>query len=328
MQIVITADIEDSVDRERAEDVAIGYARMFGIKLKRECEDDCASRASSNPSPVTYFDKDGKSISSLYENATLNRNETIGEDSKCRTVATECEITLLPGQELVDVKGVKMAMYPVGYIPPTPELLYTAAIFGDQSAPVTVAVPAPPSADTTPPPAVVSALTTNAVPPAPLESAPQANVTASNPVTGVELDKDGIPWDARIHSTAKTKNADGSWRLKKGVGKEIVTLVKEELKGLMDAPIAAKPDTPPPVIPPVTEQPIIGAFPAFTRELAPHMRSVTNPEGKLTPEYLNELAKYLGVVNPQGEGMFSMLIHRPDAIPLMRAEIVKAIGEL
>lgn len=108
----------------------------------------------------------------------------------------------------------------------------------------------------------------------------------------------------------------------------MVALVKEELKGLLGTPIAAKPDTPPPVIPPVVEQPAIGAFPAFTRELAPHMRSVTNPDGKLTPEYLNELAKYLGVVNSQGDGMFSMLIHRPDAIPLMRAEIVKAIGEL
>lgn len=36
MEIVITADSNDSGDRDRAEDVAIGYARMFGIELQKK----------------------------------------------------------------------------------------------------------------------------------------------------------------------------------------------------------------------------------------------------------------------------------------------------
>lgn len=346
MEIVITADSNNSGDRARAEDVAIGYARMFGIELQKKvigggshaCQNhkqlvggvgsQCSNTFASSgaytetvePQPVI-----AGMIGAGGTEKTITPDFSAGQAPAVTVTPTDDEIILLAGQELVEVNGVKMAMYPVGY---TPEPLDTAAIFGDQTAPVTADVPPPPIVATTPPPAQAPAPTMNVAPPAPSESAPPANVTASNPVSGVELDKDGIPWDARIHSTAKTKNADSSWRLKKGVDKEVVALVKEELKGLMGTPIAAKPDTPPPVIPPASAPQVLAPFPAFTRELAPHMRSVTNPDGKITPEYLNELAKYLGVVNSQGEGVFSMLLHRPDAIPLMRAEIVKAIGDL
>jgi hypothetical protein len=48
-------------------------------------------------------------------------------------------------------------------------------------------------------------------------------------VPTLELDIHGLPWDERIHSSAKTKNADGSWRGKKGVSPTIITAVKAEL---------------------------------------------------------------------------------------------------
>lgn len=44
-------------------------------------------------------------------------------------------------------------------------------------------------------------------------------------VTTVELDKNGIPWDERIHAGTKRKNADGSWSLKKGVDKDLAAEV-------------------------------------------------------------------------------------------------------
>lgn len=57
------------------------------------------------------------------------------------------------------------------------------------------------------------------------------NSTGSGAVTTPELDSAGLPWDERIHAGTKRQNADGSWTLKKGVDKELVAQVIEELKG-------------------------------------------------------------------------------------------------
>lgn len=55
-----------------------------------------------------------------------------------------------------------------------------------------------------------------------------------------ELDADGTAWDERIHASTKAKNADGRWRLRKGVDKELVKQV-----------LATEPEVPaaPPVVP-------------------------------------------------------------------------------
>ena len=45
--------------------------------------------------------------------------------------------------------------------------------------------------------------------------------TTELPGEGVELDKNGVLWDERIHAGTKRKNADGTWSLKKGVDKEL-----------------------------------------------------------------------------------------------------------
>lgn len=60
---------------------------------------------------------------------------------------------------------------------------------------------------------------------------------------GVELDKNGIPWDVRIHSGGTNddgthkKNKDGSWAKKKGVDDLTVSNVTKELQNLMAAQI-------------------------------------------------------------------------------------------
>lgn len=64
-----------------------------------------------------------------------------------------------------------------------------------------------------------------------------AVVTVATP----ELDSAGLPWDERIHAGTKRQNADGSWTLKKGVDKELVAQVIEELKG---TPVTTTPATP------------------------------------------------------------------------------------
>ena len=64
-----------------------------------------------------------------------------------------------------------------------------------------------------------------------------------NGPAGVELDKNGIPWDARIHSGGRDeqgnpkKNADGSWAKKKGVDDLTKANITKELQNLMAAQI-------------------------------------------------------------------------------------------
>lgn len=74
--------------------------------------------------------------------------------------------------------------------------------------------------------------TTQAQPPAPGASAP----------SGVELDSRGLPWDARIHAKSGTgpggtKNADGTWRAKRGLNDAaLVARIEAELRAVMGAP--------------------------------------------------------------------------------------------
>jgi hypothetical protein len=51
-----------------------------------------------------------------------------------------------------------------------------------------------------------------------------------------QLDKDGLPWNQLIHSSTKALNNDGTWRVKRGVDKALVTKVTAELKQLMAIP--------------------------------------------------------------------------------------------
>ena len=46
----------------------------------------------------------------------------------------------------------------------------------------------------------------------------------------MELDSTGLPWDARIHAKTKTKTKLETWKLKKGVDKDLVAQVKTELE--------------------------------------------------------------------------------------------------
>lgn len=81
-------------------------------------------------------------------------------------------------------------------------------------------------AATTPvPPPPVPTAPVPAVPPAPAPAAPRAE--------NGELDKDGLPWDARIHSGSKERNKDNTWRQRRNLAEGVRETVEQELRALM-----------------------------------------------------------------------------------------------
>lgn len=68
-------------------------------------------------------------------------------------------------------------------------------------------------------------------PPVPVPSAPTA--PAASPSLA-DVDSTGLPWDERIHSGTKAKNADGTWRARRGMNDAAkVKEVEAELRALM-----------------------------------------------------------------------------------------------
>lgn len=67
------------------------------------------------------------------------------------------------------------------------------------------------------------------------------------PATGVTLDKSGLPWDDRIHSSNKAFVSDGTWRKRRGVEDALIAQVEAELKAIMNIPVAPVVPPPPPV---------------------------------------------------------------------------------
>lgn len=73
---------------------------------------------------------------------------------------------------------------------------------------------------------------------------PPPAATLSVTLGEVILDKANLPWDARIHASAKTFTAEGFWRKKRGAEDALVAEVEAELKALTPARVAAIPPPP------------------------------------------------------------------------------------
>ena len=177
-------------------------------------------------------------------------------------------------------------------------------------------------------------------PPPPATIIPQGPIS---PATGATLDKDGLPWDARIHASTKTFNADGTWRKKRGVETTLIQTVEGELKKLMAIPspaaAAPTPPVPPPPPGPATTQaapPPPG--PATTQAAPPPPANATEAElrmqfvalvgrasaaiqnGKLMEHELNSTCAFAGV------GSLPLLGNRLDLVPQVAATIDQIIA--
>ncbi len=162
-----------------------------------------------------------------------------------------------------------------------------------------------------------------AAPPAPPAPAPGMAAT----------DKQGIPWDPRIHATTKTFNADGTWRKKRGIEAATIATVEAELKALMaipspataappaptiPAPPAATQAAPPPPVPPAAgpnEAELRAAFVALIGKASAAIQS-----GKLQEHELASTCAFAGV------GSLPLLGSRLDLVPQVAAAIDQIIA--
>lgn len=167
---------------------------------------------------------------------------------------------------------------PEAPLPSAIDAHHAAAIARDQAAAAAVfggaVAQIPP-----PPPLNDAALSVSPPAATPLSAgtAPTAAAAASAP--GVEVDVTGLPWDQRIHGSTKTKNADGTWRQRRGLNDAALKArVEAELRAAAAAPAAVPmpPAAPVSAVPP----PPVGA-PAVPP--VPSSATPSAPAGTATP---------------------------------------------
>lgn len=140
-------------------------------------------------------------------------------------------------------------------------------------------------------------------------AAPAAPVQVP-PVTGIERDAEGLPWDARIHASTKTKTAKGVWTSKRGMNDAaFVQKVKAEIGATLPA-AAPQATIPAPVFAPPTPpaQPALALVPpAVTPAPAAPAASFTLPPVALppapvaAPQTLGELMAAAGPLMATGQ---------------------------
>lgn len=157
------------------------------------------------------------------------------------------------------------------------------------------------------------------VPQAPVESSPVPPSAPTPPVvptveaapaSSVELDKRGLPWDARIHSGAKSKLANGNWKLARGVDPVLVTQVEAELYRSRSAPApAAAP------VPPAPTEDAPADFTTLVMRL-----SEWQAAGRITKEQI------AAAVNEHGIASLPLLATRPDLVPQVWSTVLKVLA--
>lgn len=165
-------------------------------------------------------------------------------------------------------------------------------------------------------------------PPAPGTAPSESDSSASSSTGSVELDKAGLPWDERIHSSSRNLVADGTWRRKRGVDESLVQTVEAELRSIPKAAGAGVPTAPSapiaPVsapVPPAATAPAPGlpsTFPELTAWLVAATRA-----GKISPTDVQLAIMGCGV---EGINMLPHLSARPDLIPEVVGRLAPKVG--
>ena len=200
----------------------------------------------------------------------------------------------------------------------------------------TTAVPAAP----VPVPQTAPVAATPAPTTAPVATAPSA------PAAMLEYDTAGVPWDARIHSSAKGKKKDGTWKLARNIDPALVTMVLHEITpkpavGTAAAPVAspvtvpvapvavpvppegsalpvAVPGTAPVV--PVAAQPAAGGVPVAPNPMQQFQSLMAQISAAKAAGTLNQTT-VLDAVKAEGLAQLQLLITAPDKIPAVKARL-------
>lgn len=152
---------------------------------------------------------------------------------------------------------------------------------------------------------------------------------ASTAPTNNDLDGDGVPWDARIHASTKTRTQKGVWTKKKGIDDATYASITASLKGTAAAPAtgASTPSLPPPPgapsapsLPPPPAAPQAPEFADLVTLLTQQTHSPDNPTGRLTAQWISDTLKHYGV--PSG------LLPDAAANPALCATIAAGVRQL
>lgn len=140
----------------------------------------------------------------------------------------------------------------------------------------------------TPTPALVTVTVTNNTD----DTAEVETVNDAPPAT----DKNGLPWDERIHAGTKALNADGTWKKRRGVDDATVAAVTAELTGATPVPEPTPAPTPAPQAEPApTPAPVpstnrIQDFQQIVQEL---QKSGTASAADYMPKYHGQIVQTL-----------------------------------
>lgn len=265
--------------------------------------------------------------------APFSAEEVFGQDAPPAPVPDPAEAFGAPAGPLASGS----AAAPVAPAPDgsTPAPTSGAAGASSPSAPVSPHPTATGSAPSAMPPPDTSA---SAMPapvgsPAPAASSPTTPAAPSQ--TGT-LDSAGLPWDERIHSANKARNADATWRKRRGVEDAVTATVTAELRQSFPDPRAANaaalaaaaaspaaavavapiPAAPPPPAPPAPPAPAAPPAPGGSpTDFTGTLRRLTmwKNEGKITQEQINEALTVCGL------GNISELIKGQEHLPTFNA---------
>lgn len=169
---------------------------------------------------------------------------------------------------------------------------------------------------------------------------PEPSATTSPP----EYDCTGLIWDTRIHSGNKAKNADGTWRKKRGVSAETYQSIEAELRGTQSPSQPAVPTSQPPVTapsvvppnatttPPITMSPLP---PAMAQAVAAQQASAQQPvqhELPIPPQPVptvpQPMPTFPDIMNRISEGFKSQKIGQSFISEMSQATGVASITEL
>lgn len=210
-------------------------------------------------------------------------------------------------------------------LPPVPPADPVAAAFGGAVVQAAPLVPATP-------PAVV--------PTAQPASTPLSAATAPTAVPGtVERDSTGLPWDARIHASTKTKTKEGVWTAKRNVPDDLRAQVVADLRGLPAPAAAVAPVTAPaaPLPPAAPAAPLPPAAPPAAPVAAP-VAAPAAPQAKTFAEYMAEVGgafsarpvdahtAMAAALAPHGMQHVGQLAGKPELIPAVDAEFRRLLG--